>query len=188
MNTDNRTSEYNKGDQGAAQEYEQRDADSRPSMISDHVPYRGLTIKLDETGETFYNLVNDRRSVRKFNENRTIDRAVIEKCILAAGKFIPFEQNQKQMVIFLVVGTSPSGAHTEPWTFCLIENAEIKYRIREIIEREEYINYTQRMSRQWTADLRPLKTDHIKEYLTDAPYLILAFKQIYGNLVSTVIA
>lgn len=37
------------------------------------------------------------------------------------------------------------------------------------------------MSRQWTADLRPLKTDPIKEYLTDAPYLILAFKQIYGN-------
>lgn len=36
------------------------------------------------------------------------------------------------------------------------------------------------MSRQWTADLRPLKTDYIKEYLTDAPYLILAFKQISG--------
>lgn len=84
---------------------------------------------------------------------------------------------------FCGVGTSPSGAHTEPWTFCLIENTDIKYQIREIIEREEYINYAQRMSRQWTADLRPLKTDHIKEYLTDAPYLILAFKQAYGKLI-----
>ena len=36
------------------------------------------------------------------------------------------------------------------------------------------------MSRQWTTDLRPLRTNHIKEYLTDAPYLILIFKQTYG--------
>lgn len=37
------------------------------------------------------------------------------------------------------------------------------------------------MSRQWTTDLRPLKTDFVKEYLTDAPYLIIIFKQTYGN-------
>ena len=36
------------------------------------------------------------------------------------------------------------------------------------------------MSRQWTTDLRPLRTNHIKEYLTEAPYLILIFKQTYG--------
>jgi iodotyrosine deiodinase len=28
--------------------------------------------------------------------------------------------------------------------------------------------------------LKPLKTDWIKEYLTDAPYLILVFKQLYS--------
>lgn len=63
------------------------DDDSRPSHLGqvDHVPYLGLSVKLDETGEKFYNLVNDRRSVRKFSKTRTIDRAVIEKCILAAG-------------------------------------------------------------------------------------------------------
>lgn len=79
------------------------------------------------------------------------------------------------------VGTSPSGAHTEPWTFCVIESADMKAKIRSIVEREEYENYSHRMSRQWTADLRPLKTDYRKEYLTDAPYLILVFKQIYGE-------
>lgn len=79
-----------------------------------------------------------------------------------------------------ILGTSPSGAHTEPWTFCVIKSDEIKCEIREIIETEEYLNYTQRMSRQWTADLRPLKTDFVKEYLTDAPYLIIIFKQVYG--------
>lgn len=38
------------------------------------------------------------------------------------------------------------------------------------------------MSRQWTTDLRPLKTDFVKEYLTDAPYLIIVFKQVYGMI------
>lgn len=81
----------------------------------------------------------------------------------------------------LFQGTSPSGAHTEPWTFCVIKSDQIKQEIREIIEAEEYLNYSQRMSRQWTTDLRPLKTDFIKEYLTDAPYLILVFKQTHGK-------
>jgi iodotyrosine deiodinase len=56
----------------------------------------------------------------------------------------------------------------------------MKLQIREIIEAEEYTNYAQRMSRQWTTDLKPLRTNHIKEYLTEAPYLILVFKQTYG--------
>ncbi|XP_031634806.1 iodotyrosine deiodinase 1, partial [Contarinia nasturtii] len=96
-----------------------------------------------------------------FNKNKPVDIGVIKKCILTAG-------------------TSPSGAHTEPWTFCVIQDAQIKRKIREIIETEEYLNYKQRMSRQWTADLRPLKTDFIKEYLTDAPFIICVFKQVYG--------
>jgi len=33
---------------------------------------------------------------------------------------------------------------------------------------------------QWTSDLKPLRTDWVKEYLTDAPYLILVFKQLYS--------
>jgi iodotyrosine deiodinase len=33
---------------------------------------------------------------------------------------------------------------------------------------------------QWTTDLQPLKTDWHKEYLSEAPYLILVFKQAYG--------
>lgn len=84
-------------------------------------------------------------------------------------------------MLFSFQGTSPSGAHTEPWTFCVIQDAQIKQQIREIIEAEEYLNYNQRMSRQWTTDLKPLKTDFVKEYLTDAPYLLIVFKQAYGN-------
>lgn len=97
----------------------------------------------------------------------------IEKCW-----WLNYEIENEWIVL---IGTSPSGAHTEPWTFCVIQDGQVKREIRKIIEAEEYLNYTQRMSRQWTVDLRPLKTDYKKEYLTEAPYLIIVFKQIYGR-------
>ena len=130
----------------------------------EHVPFKGATITLDtdplKAANRFFEIVSNRRSCRQFS-NKPVDYKVIEKCIQAAG-------------------TSPSGAHTEPWTYCVISDPTVKAQVREIIEAEEYRNYTQRMSKQWTTDLRPLKTDHIKEYLTEAPFLILIFKQIYG--------
>ena len=51
----------------------------------DHIKYRGLTEWLDKSGEKFYKLANDRRSIRKFAKDKHVDIAVIEKCILAAG-------------------------------------------------------------------------------------------------------
>lgn len=53
----------------------------------EHVPYRGLTEWLDKTGDKFYKLINDRRSIRKFSKKKSVDIKVIEKCILAAGKY-----------------------------------------------------------------------------------------------------
>ncbi|XP_035787613.1 iodotyrosine deiodinase 1-like [Anopheles albimanus] len=129
------------------------------------VPYSGATVTLDkdpfEAADKFYAIVNDRRSVRKFSQ-RPVEREIVERCIQAAG-------------------TGPSGAHTEPWTFCLVSDRSIKESIREIIEAEELVNYTQRMAKQWVTDLRPIQTNHIKEYLTEAPHLILVFKQTYGH-------
>lgn len=55
-----------------------------------------------------------------------------------------------------------------------------KEMIREVIEEEEEINYRKRMGKHWTSDLRPLRTNWVKEYLTEAPCLILVFKQMYG--------
>lgn len=54
----------------------------------DHVPYRGITESLDKSGEQFYKLANDRRSIRKYNKNKAVDFGTIEKCILAAGENI----------------------------------------------------------------------------------------------------
>ena len=40
-----------------------------------------------------------------------------------------------------------SGAHTEPWTYVVVEDAEVKEKVREIVEEEEEKNYSQRMGR-----------------------------------------
>ncbi|XP_037935769.1 iodotyrosine deiodinase 1 [Teleopsis dalmanni] len=128
----------------------------------EHVPYNGAVITLPGKAEQFYKMMNNRRSVRIFSQTK-VPIEVIEDCIRAAG-------------------TSPSGAHTEPWTFCVVGCAKLKQSIREIIEKEEELNYEQRMHRQWITDLKPLRTNHIKKYLTDAPYLILVFKQMYSFL------
>ncbi|XP_023404461.2 iodotyrosine deiodinase 1 isoform X3 [Loxodonta africana] len=77
-------------------------------------------------------------------------------------------------------GTAPSGAHTEPWTFVVVKDPDVKHRIREIIEEEEEINYRRRMGVRWVTDLKKLRTNWIKEYLDTAPVLILIFKQVHG--------
>uniref|UniRef100_A0A8C0WWX2 Iodotyrosine deiodinase 1 n=1 Tax=Castor canadensis TaxID=51338 RepID=A0A8C0WWX2_CASCN len=76
--------------------------------------------------------------------------------------------------------TAPSGAHTEPWTFVVVKNPDMKHKIREIIEEEEEINYRKRMGHRWVTDLKKLRTNWVKEYLDTAPVLILIFKQVHG--------
>lgn len=77
-------------------------------------------------------------------------------------------------------GTSPSGAHTEPWTFVVVKDKALKATIREIVEEEEKLNYARRMGEKWLKDLEFVKTTWSKPYLNSAPYLILIFKQVYG--------
>lgn len=50
----------------------------------EHIPFPGAKIKLDGGADEFYEIANDRRSVRKYS-TRKVDIAVIEKCIQAAG-------------------------------------------------------------------------------------------------------
>ncbi|KAG9269007.1 iodotyrosine deiodinase 1 [Astyanax mexicanus] len=130
-----------------------------------HVPYsppRYSEEEMMERSQQFFTLLNQRRSVR-FISPEPVPRDIIHNVIRAAG-------------------TAPSGAHTEPWTFVVVEDSETKHRIREIVEEEEEINYKQRMGDKWVNDLRRLRTNWVKEYLDTAPYLILVFKQTYGVL------
>jgi nitroreductase len=80
-----------------------------------------------------------------------------------------------------VAGLAPSGAHQQPWTFVLVgDEPELRGRIREVAEAEEREGYEHRMSPEWIEALAPLGTDWHKPHLTDAPWLIVVFEQVYG--------
>ncbi|MFC8125117.1 nitroreductase family protein [Streptomyces sp. NPDC057302] len=75
--------------------------------------------------------------------------------------------------------TAPSGAHQQPWTFVLVQDPEVRRRIREAAEQEERVSYEGRLGEEWLAALRPLGTDEVKPHLTDAPALVVVFQQRY---------
>ncbi len=114
---------------------------------------------LQERARSFYKAMDTRRSVREFS-NHPVPREVIENIIRTAS-------------------TAPSGAHKQPWTFCVVENPEIKKQIRIAAEEEELESYESRMSSEWLDDLKPLGTDWHKPFLETAPYLIIVFRRIY---------
>ncbi|XP_027713803.1 iodotyrosine deiodinase 1 [Vombatus ursinus] len=129
----------------------------------EHVPFSSPRFPEHEMirrSQEFYELLNQRRSVR-FISDEPVPRQVIDNVIKTAG-------------------TAPSGAHTEPWSFVVVQDEEVKHKIRVIIEDEEEINYKKRMGDRWVNDLKKLRTNWIKEYLDTAPFLILIFKKIYG--------
>lgn len=90
---------------------------------------------------------------------------------------VPFELIENAIA---TAATAPSGANQQPWTFVVVSNPEIKRKIREAAEAEEYESYTRRMSQEWLDALAHLHTDWHKPHLEDAPYLIVVFAQAYG--------
>jgi iodotyrosine deiodinase len=102
---------------------------------------------------SFFEAMDLRRSTRAFSD-RPIPREVIENLIKTAS-------------------TAPSGAHKQPWTFCVVENPEIKKQIRIAAEEEELQSYESRMSSDWLDDLKPLPSSS-------------SFLDAYMNLVMTV--
>jgi nitroreductase len=126
------------------------------------IKYEGNPVKPEEmvnVSRSFYQLMNKRRSVRVFSD-REVPKSVIENIIKTAS-------------------TAPSGAHKQPWTFCIVSNPSIKQKIRKAAEKEEYINYNSRMSQDWLDDLKVFDTDWHKEFLETAPYLIIVFKKSF---------
>lgn len=123
-----------------------------------------LPDEMSSRADKFYEMMDKRRTTRHFSD-RDVPRKLIERAIQTAG-------------------TSPSGAHLQPWTFVAVSNPEIKMSIREAAEREEMKTYSERMPESWAEVLRPLGTDHIKEHLTEAPWVVILFRQskrIRGN-------
>lgn len=127
-----------------------------------HIPYQPQQFSDAEMltrAEAFHQMLDARRSVRFFSD-QPVSQAVIEQLILSAS-------------------TAPSGAHKQPWTFCLVGDPEIKRKIREAAEQEEYESYHKRMPEEWLEDLAPLGTDWHKPFLETAPWLVICFKRNY---------
>ncbi len=110
----------------------------------------------------FYKWLDERRTVRDFSD-KPVSKEVIDNIIRSAS-------------------TAPSGAHKQPWVFCVVTDPEIKRQIREGAEKEEFESYNSRMSDEWLEDLEVLGTDWHKPFLEIVPALIVVFKKPYENL------
>ncbi len=129
---------------------------------SDFIPYRPIKYnhsEMIERSQEWFEKMDKRRSIRAFT-SESFPIEILENAILTAS-------------------TAPSGAHKQPWTYCVVSDPEIKKKIREAAEKEEYENYTRRMNEAWLEDLKPFGTDHIKPFLEIAPYLVIVMKHSY---------
>ena len=99
----------------------------------------------------------ERRTTRHFS-SRDVDRRLIELAIQSGS-------------------TAPSGAHLQPWTWVAIRQADLQQKIREAAEAEERRTYDERMPEAWAEVLAPLGTDAVKPHLTDAPWVVILFRQ-----------
>jgi len=107
----------------------------------------------------FLSFIRTRRSVREFSD-RDIPVEVINDIVSAAA-------------------SAPSGANKEPWFFSIVRDPDVKHKIRLGAEKEEKLFYTQKAPKYWLKDLNKFGTDWHKEFLEEAPFLIVVFKQIY---------
>ena len=74
-----------------------------------------------ERADEFFELLKRRRTVREYSD-REVPFELIEKAVLTAG-------------------TAPSGANMQPWRFVVVRDLEVKKKIREAAEKEEYESY-----------------------------------------------
>ena len=100
-----------------------------------------------------------RRSYRQFS-TEPVDLEVIKDCVLTAG-------------------TAPSGANMQPWHFTIVTDPAKKAEIRTAAEQVEEEFYREKISDQWRDDLKVLKVNSEKPFLTQAPCLIVIFKELY---------
>ncbi|MCZ6503935.1 MAG: nitroreductase family protein [Gammaproteobacteria bacterium] len=112
--------------------------------------------------QSFYKDMSRRRTVRDFS-SRPVARDIIENCIRTAG-------------------TAVSGANMQPWQFVVVQNQEIKQKIRVAAEKEERAFYEEKAPQEWLDALAPLGTDSNKPFLETAPYLIAIFQERFGVL------
>ena len=100
------------------------------------LPCRLTDEELVKQSEANFRFQSERRTVRDFSDE-PIDRAVIEVCVLSAGRV-------------------PSGANHQPWYFACVSDPDIKRAIREAAEAEVRAFYGGRAGQAWVNDLKKL--------------------------------
>ncbi|MBK6487089.1 MAG: nitroreductase family protein [Gemmatimonadetes bacterium] len=127
------------------------------------VPLAHERLPLEEShlrGAAFHAHMNRRRTTRQFS-SEPVPRELIELAIRTAG-------------------TAPSGAHQQPWTFVATSDPVLKEKIRAAAEHEERDFYHGKAPQEWLDALLPLGTDEHKPHLTEAPWVVVLFRQAYG--------
>lgn len=113
-----------------------------------------------ERGRSFFEEMNQRRSVRFFSDE-PVPRELVELAIKTAS-------------------TAPSGAHKQPWTYVVTGDPDFKRQIRQAAEEEERVNYEGgRLPPHWREDLEPLGTDWHKPFLETVPWVVVLFEHRY---------
>lgn len=126
------------------------------------IPYTRIDLEGQdpESRSASYRAFMDHRRSLRFFSDQEVSKETIENIIMTAS-------------------SAPSGAHKQPWIFCAISSADVKSKIREAAEKEEYISYNGRMSEEWLDDLKKFDTDWNKPFIDTAPWIIVLFKKAY---------
>lgn len=104
-------------------------------------------------------LAQKRRSYRQF-ESTPVDMEIIRDALRIAA-------------------TAPSGADMQPWHFCVITDPNKKQQIREASEQIEQQFYEQKITPGWRHDLEKLRLSAAKPFLSEAPCLIVIFREYF---------
>jgi nitroreductase len=134
-----------------------------PTPIFETLEFRRLAAdEMMQRASAFYHELDRRRTTRHFS-SEPVPRQLIALAVRAAA-------------------TAPTGANRQPWRFVAVSDAKLKASMREAAEREEHENYHGRMPPEWLEALAPLGTDEHKAHITDAPWVVVAFKKSFEVL------
>ncbi|MFZ3579034.1 nitroreductase family protein [Virgibacillus sp. DJP39] len=113
--------------------------------------------ELIHRAENYYKFIKKRRNVRDYS-TEPVDEQLLYKALQAAA-------------------ATPSGGNLQPYRLVVVSDQRTKELIRGFAETEERKLYEEKISKEWKDALGPLGTGWKKPHLTDAPYLIVAFRK-----------
>jgi len=112
----------------------------------------------------------------KFMKNTIVLKLAKNRKSIRRYKTVSFNISKVLYAIETAI-QAPSGANQQPWMFIIIDDPNVKFKIREICEsgeRKFYANVRGEL-KEWLARM---KLTWRKPFLTEAPYLIAVFSNL----------